>query len=101
MDIKGACLNAKMKHEVLMKIMGEEVKLFYELDPSLIQCITKEKGKVVLYIQLDRALYGYVQSTLLWCELYSNTLQEIGFKLNPYDLCVANAKIKGKQCTIC
>jgi len=28
-------------------------------------------------------------------------LKEIGFELNPYDLCVANATIKGKQCTIC
>jgi len=24
----------------------------------------------------------------------------VGFKLNPYDLCVANSQIKGKQCTI-
>jgi len=24
----------------------------------------------------------------------------MGFKLNPYDLCVANSKIDGKQCTI-
>jgi hypothetical protein len=24
----------------------------------------------------------------------------MGFKLNPYDLCVANSQIKGKQCTI-
>ena len=25
----------------------------------------------------------------------------MGFELNPYDLCVANAMIDGKQCTIC
>ena len=24
----------------------------------------------------------------------------MGFKLNPYDLCVANSQIKGKQCTV-
>ena len=23
------------------------------------------------------------------------------FELNPYDLCVANAELEGKQCTIC
>ena len=36
-----------MKDEVLMKIIGEEVKLFCELDPSLEQFLTKEKNKVV------------------------------------------------------
>ena len=90
-----------MKEEVLMKIIGEEVKLFCELDPSLEQFVTKEKNKDVLYVQLDRVLYGCVQSALLWYELYSNTLKEIGFELNPYDLCVANANINGKQCTLC
>ena len=25
----------------------------------------------------------------------------MGFELNPYDLCVANAEIEGSQCTIC
>ena len=100
-DIKGAYLNAKMKEEVLMKITGKEVKLFCELDPSLEQFVTKEKNKDVLYVQLDRALCGCVQSALLWYELYSTTLKEMGFELNPYDLCVANANINGKQCTVC
>ena len=100
-DIKGAYLNVEMKEEVLMKITGKEVKLFCELDPSLEQFVTKGKSKDVLYVQLDRALYGCVQSALLWYELYSTTLKETGFELNPYDLCVANANINGKQCTLC
>jgi hypothetical protein len=100
-DIKGAYLNAKMKGEVLMKITGKEVDLFCELDPSLEDFVEYENGKRVLYVQLDKALYGCVQSALLWYELYSSTLQNMGFELNPYDLCVANAYIQGKQCTIC
>ena len=55
----------------------------------------------MLYVQLDRALYGCVKSSILWYELYSTTLTDMGFKLNPYDLCVANSDIDGKQCTIC
>ena len=99
-DIKGAYLNAKMKDEVLMKITGKEVELFCEIDPSLREFVVKENGRDVLYVQLDRALYGCVQSALLWYELYSTTLINMGFKLNPYDLCVANAMINDKQCTI-
>ena len=100
-DIKGAYLNAKMVDEVFMKIVGREVDLFCELDPSLKDFVTTEKGQKVLYVQLDKALYGCVQSALLWYDLYANTLKGMGFVLNPYDMCVANATIKGSQCTVC
>jgi len=37
---------------------------------------------------------------LLFWKLLSETLQEWGFVLNPFDKCVANKNIEGKQCTI-
>ena len=37
---------------------------------------------------------------MLWYRLFRDTLQDLGFTLNPYDPCVANANIKGSQCTI-
>ena len=58
-----------------------------ELDPSLAEFVTYENGVKVLYVQLDKALYGCVQSALLWYELYSSTLIDMGFELNPYDMC--------------
>jgi Reverse transcriptase (RNA-dependent DNA polymerase). len=57
--------------------------------------------KATLYVRLKKALYGCVKSALLWYELYSSTLKEMGFEINPYDQCVANATIDGNQCTIC
>ena len=53
-----------------------------------------------MYVRVLRALYGCIESALLWYELYSSTLQDMGFELNPYDKCVANKMIDGKQCTI-
>jgi len=100
-DIKGAYQNTKMDDYVIMKIRDKSVDLFCELDPSLEEFVTLEKGKKVLYVQLDRALYGCVKSALLWYETYCGTLQELGFVLNPYDPCIANSQIKGHQCTIC
>lgn len=100
-DIRAAYLNAKMRDVVIMKTRGPEVDIFTKLDPSLAKYVTFENNKKVLYVQLDKALYGCVQSALLWYDLYSTTLIKMGFKLNPYDLCVANANIQGKQCTIC
>ena len=100
-DIKGAYLNAKMKDTVFMKITGPEIDLFIEIDPKLEEFVTQENGKRILYVQLNKALYGCVQSALLWYDLYSTTLTDMGFEINPYDQCVANADIEGSQCTIC
>jgi hypothetical protein len=33
-------------------------------------------------------------------ELFSQTLEHLGFTVNPYDFCIANATIDGQQCTI-
>jgi len=59
-----------------------------------------EYGIKVLYVQLYKALYGYVKSALLWYEMFTDHLVEMGFQVNPYGMCVANAMIEGKQCTI-
>ena len=101
MDIKGEYLDANIKYEVITDIIREEVDIFCEIGPSLAEFVVMERGQKVLYVQLDNALYGCVQSALLWYKLYSSTLKDMGFELNPYDLCVANENIKGKQCTVC
>lgn len=41
-----------------------------------------------------------IESALLWYQLFSSVLQDIGFEINPYDPCVANMNINGSQCTI-
>ena len=99
-DVAGAYLKAEMNDFVLMKLEGATVDIMIELDPSLEDFVAVENGKRVLYMQLMKALYGCVQSALLWYKLFSSTLVGLGFELNPYDLCVANAIIDGKQCTI-
>ena len=37
---------------------------------------------------------------LLWYEPYMSVLNDMGFQLNPYDMCVDNKDINGKQYTI-
>ena len=41
-----------------------------------------------------------VASLLFYCK-FTKSLIEKGFELNPYDPCVANKMIEGKQMTIC
>jgi hypothetical protein len=99
-DIAGAYLKAYMKDFVMMKFSGETVRILCEMNPKHKPFVVMENGKEVLYVRLIKALYGCVKSALLWYELFSSTLEDMGFVLNPYDRCVANCMINGKQCTI-
>jgi hypothetical protein len=101
-DVAGAYLHAKMDDFVIMRIVGREAELMCVLNPEWKQYLTRDKrGRTVLYVRLKKALYGCVKSALLWYELYSSTLKDMGFSVNPYDQCVANKVINGSTCTIC
>lgn len=85
---------------VLLKLRGVFVDIMCKVNPEHKPNITYEKGKPVLYLKVLKAIYGCIESALLWFNLYSNTLQKLGFEINPYDRCVANKMINGKQCTV-
>ena len=99
-DVAGAYLHAKLEDFTLLKMEGDSVDIMCEVNEDYRQFVTYERGRKVLYLQLLKALYGCVQSALLWYELFSGTLQGMGYKLNPYDTCIANKMVNGKQCTV-
>jgi hypothetical protein len=47
-----------------------------------------------------KALYGMIQSALLFHKKFQKDLEGIGFKVNDYDPCVANRIVDGEQQTI-
>ena len=83
-----------------MKLQGIFVDFMCEANPKYREYICYENGVKTLYLKLLRALYGCIESALLWYELFVSKLEKMGFILNPYDKCVANKIIDGKQCTI-
>ena len=99
-DVAGAYLHAVMEDFVTMKFVGDAVDLLCKLNNKHTPFVTVEGGKKVLYVRLDKALYGCVISAFLWYKLFAGTLKKLGFVLNPYDPCIANKTIDGKQCTI-
>jgi len=99
-DVAGAYLKAEMDDFVLMKFTGQSVDIMCEMNAKYTEFVVVEGETKVLYVRLLKALYGCVKSALLWYDLFTNTLQGMGFVLNPYDKCVANCMIDGKQCTI-
>ena len=57
-------------------------------------------GVAVIYVEILRALYGLVESSFLFYKKICKDLKENGFEINPYDPCVANKMVNGKQLTI-
>ena len=55
-----------------------------------------------MIVQLDKALYGCMESSKLWYDHLRKTLESLGFAVNPHDICVFNkGEVKdGTQCTI-
>ena len=86
---------------MLVKLTGRAVETLCDISSDYEQYVTKENGKRVLYLRLKKALYGCMQSAILWYNTFKGCLLDMGFKLNKYDPCVANKMVNGKQCTIC
>ena len=98
-DIGGAYLNADMMtgitvHMMLDKRMSEMLLM---IDDTYKKFLTS-KGE--LCVRLDKALYGCVESALLWHKHLTATLLEMGFIQNPIDPCLYNMiDSDGLQCT--
>ena len=82
-DITGIFLLANMKDFVLVKIRGEAVDIIRKCNAEYSKYVTYEKGKKVLYLELAKALYGCMMSSLLWYETFVTQLQKMDFTLNP------------------
>ena len=90
-----------MDELIHLKLEGEIAELLIRVEPSFQSCAAYEQGKLVVYAELSKALYGTLQASLLfWKHLSNFLIEELGFTVNPYDNCVVNKIINGKQCTI-
>ena len=100
-NIPGAFMQSDMEGKVVMKLDGVMDEVIIKIDPQKnTKYVAKENGKDVIYVILAKALYGTLQAALLFWQNLSGKLKEWGFTINPYDFCVANKTINGKQCTI-
>ena len=103
-DIPGAFLQADNPDYVLMQLDGILAELMVQVAPTLYRtCVTTNaKGKAVQsYVQLEKAVYEMMKSAPLFYQKLVADLSSLGYVINPYDPCVANKMINGKQMTIC
>ena len=100
-DVPGAFMQANMDELVHIRLTGKMVDLLLEIDREMYgPCVTTEGKQKVMYVELLKALYGTLCTARLLWEKLSRKLKEWGFSMNPYDLCMANKMVNGKQLTV-
>jgi hypothetical protein len=101
-DVPGAFMQADMDELVHVRFTGKMVDLLLEIDRTMYApCVVKEGKETVMYVELLKALYGStVRAARLFWEKLTGKLLEWGFTPNPYDPCVMNKNVDGKQLTV-
>lgn len=101
-DIPNAFITADMEGgDVYMKLRGKVAELLVRTAPDLYRkYVIYENGKKTLYVEALKAIYGTLKSALLFYKKWVKDIKQNGFTVNPYDPCVANKDIDGKQFTL-
>jgi hypothetical protein len=91
------------KDRAFICIRGPLVNIMVSIAPDVYGPYETDgkKGKKQLLVQCFTALYGTMVASLLYYKKFVKSLKSKGFKLNPYDPCVANKQVKGEQLTVC
>ena len=86
---------------VILKIRGKLVDMLVDIDPgTYAKFVAFENGKKILYCEVLKAIYGMLMSALMFYKKWRKDLIRKGYTINPYDPCVANKIIRGKQHTV-
>jgi hypothetical protein len=102
-DIPSAFVNTDVNEDVLMMMKGKLSDMMVQI---VLQVYRKyvtvdRKGTPILYVKLQKALYGLMRASLLFYSKLRKEMEEYGFVVNPYDPCVANKTTEsGEQLTV-
>ena len=100
-DIPGAFLQADMDatgDKVNIRIDKHTAAIMVNLRPEWAKFVRKSDG--VLFAELNKALYGLIESSMRWYKDISGYLKSLGYVPNPKDCCVFNRVHEGVQCTV-
>lgn len=78
-------MHADSDKDITMVLKGRLAKLMVQVAPNqYCKYITVDKSKMpILYVKIQKALYGLLQSALLFCQKLVGDLEGNGLVLNP------------------
>jgi hypothetical protein len=91
------------EHHAIVHIRGPLVDFLVSIAPDVYgpYIKTNKAGQKVVLVQCLNAVYGTMVAALLYYRKFVKSLMKQGYNINPYDGCVVNKVVKGKQVTIC
>ena len=91
LDTTNAFLQADSNEIVNMLLRGKFAEMMVRIDPALYwEYVTYPgNGVPILYARLSKALYGMLRAALLFYKRLRNTLESMGFEINPYRMTLA------------
>ena len=101
-NVPGAYIQTDLPKYIFTLLLLEVnfVDIMGDINPKYNHHGKFKDGRNTFYLRIIKSIYGMIESALLWYELYLSVLKDMEFQLNPYDMCVVNKKINGKQCNI-
>ena len=97
LDVGGAYLNANIDRPTYMYLQPDLVNILINICPQYAK-YKDNMGRVLT--QIDKAMYGLVQSAKLWYKTITGVLKRNGYEPNQMDSCVWNKDSNGNQTTI-
>jgi hypothetical protein len=100
-DIPNAFIQTVVEDErdrAFIPIHGPLVDILGSIAPDVYgpHVTVGKKGEKQLLVQCLAALYGTMVALLLYYKKFVKSLKSNGFRLNPYDPCMANKQVKGE-----
>ena len=104
-DIPNAFIQTRVEDEkdmVIIRVRGLLAEMLVDIAPDVYgpYVTTDKKGVKQLLLLCLNAIYGTMIASLLYYGKFCRTLKRNEFELNPYDPCVANRVVDGKQQTV-
>jgi hypothetical protein len=102
-DVPSAFVNTDVDENVLMVLKGELEEMMVHIAPQIYRkyITVDRKGTPVLYVKLQKALYGLMRASLLFYRKLHKELEGYGFVVDPCNPCVAKKDIgDGEQLSV-
>jgi hypothetical protein len=101
--IPSTFLHTDSDKDITMIMKGRLAELMVQIMPNLYRKYISldKKGMAILYVKMQKAIYGLLKSALLFYKKLVTNLESIGFKFNTYDPYVANKEVNGTQMMVC
>ncbi len=78
-------MNTDVDEDVLMVLKGKLAEMMVQIAPQVYRkyVTVDRKGTPILYVKLQKALYGLMQASLLFYRKLRKEMEQYGFMINP------------------